>query len=86
MDQVRTMGIGFSPGDEYYDEPYFYVSLHPAPDATKHAPLPAAGHWHTHEFVAAIATAGRISTAGDQEAETAAFLAAAAEIGIKTLD
>ena len=85
VDQVRTMGIGFSPGDEYYDEPYFYVSLHPAPDTTKHAPLPAAGHWHTHEFVAAIATAGRISTAGDQEAETAAFLAAAAEIGIKTL-
>ena len=85
VDQVRTMGIGFSPGDEYYDEPYFYVSLHPASDATKHAPLPAAGHWHTHEFIAAIATASRISTAGDQEAETAAFLAAAAEIGIKTL-
>ena len=31
-DAVRTMGVGFSPGDEYYDEPYFYVGLHPAPD------------------------------------------------------
>ena len=29
---VRTMGVGFSPGDEYYDEPYFYVSIYPAPD------------------------------------------------------
>jgi len=82
-DHVRSMGTGFSPGDGYYDEPYFYVSLHPAPDATTRAPLPATGHWHTHEFIAAVATASRLIAAGDQEAETAAFLAAAAEIGIK---
>jgi len=84
-DHVRTMGMGFSPGDEYYDEPYFYVSLHPAPAAAKYLPLPATGHWHTHEFIAAIATASRIIATGDQEAETAAFLAAAVEIGIKAL-
>ena len=34
----RTIGTGFSPGDDYYDEPYFYVSLHPAPDATAPGP------------------------------------------------
>src|SRR5207249_2872693 len=25
----RGMGIGFSPGDEYCDEPYFYVTIYP---------------------------------------------------------
>src|SRR5215470_7450347 len=30
-DNTRTMGVGFSPGDEHYDEPYFYVSMYPAP-------------------------------------------------------
>ena len=26
------MGAGFSPGDPYYDEPYFYLSLYPRPE------------------------------------------------------
>ena len=25
----HTTGVGFAPGDDYYDEPYFYVSLYP---------------------------------------------------------
>jgi hypothetical protein len=73
----RSTGIGFEPGDDYYDEPYFYVSLYPAPDPTALPPLPAIGHWHTKDFAAAVAPAHRILAAKDQGAEIAAFLQAA---------
>src|SRR5262249_62389310 len=36
----RTTGVGFEPGDESYDEPYFYVSVYPAPDLAPLPPLP----------------------------------------------
>jgi hypothetical protein len=28
-DATGYVGVGLSPGDEYYDEPYFYVSVYP---------------------------------------------------------
>src|SRR5215472_17222155 len=31
-DTTGYIGAGLSPGDEYYDEPYFYVSVYPEPD------------------------------------------------------
>jgi hypothetical protein len=82
---TRMMGVGFSPGDEYYDEPYFYVSLYPAPDVAALPAFSMIGHWHEHEFAAAIATASRIAAANDQEAAAEAFLDAATGIAIKTL-
>jgi hypothetical protein len=84
-DDTRTMGTGFSPGDEYNDEPYFYVGIHPAPEVALLPTLPAAGHWHTHEFTAAIAPASRIIAAENPQGETEAFLDAATEIAIKML-
>jgi len=81
----RTTGIGFEPGDEHYDEPYFYVSLHPAPDLATLPPLPAVAHWHTKHFTAAIAPAHRILAVNDQGAEGAAFLPAAVEAAIAAL-
>jgi Family of unknown function (DUF5996) len=81
----RTTGIGFEPGDEHYDEPYFYVSLHPAPDMAALPPLPAIGHWHAKNFTAAIAPAHRILAVKDQGAEVAAFLQAAIEAAIVAL-
>jgi hypothetical protein len=81
----RTTGIGFEPGDAYYDEPYFYVSLHPAPDTAALPPLPAIGHWHAKNFTAAIAPAHRILAVKQQGAEVAAFLQAAVEAAIVAL-
>ena len=83
-DEVRTLGIGFSPGDEYYDEPYFYVSIHPAPDVAMLG-LPAIAHWHTDDFTAAVAPARRIVAAQDQKAQVESHLMAAAEAAIKVL-
>ncbi|MGH6842220.1 MAG: hypothetical protein ACREDV_09050, partial [Methylocella sp.] len=34
------VGAGLSPGDAYYDEPYFYVSVYPQPDSAALPSLP----------------------------------------------
>ena len=73
------MGVGFSPGDHYYDEPYFYVSLYPAPPATT-LPALSFGHWHSHDFTSGIATASRILDASDQGAAVGSFLRSATDI------
>ena len=40
-DQARTIGVGLSPGDSSYAEPYFYVTPWPAPDSATLPELPA---------------------------------------------
>ncbi len=78
-ERARSVNAGFSPGDEHYEEPYFYVSPYPYPHPTKLPPLPPTGHWHTRGFTAAIAPASRILAAADREAAAEAFLTAAVE-------
>ena len=82
---MPTMGAGFSPGDHYYDEPYFYVSLYPRPDSSPLPGLHALGHWHTQDFLAAVAQASRIMARKEREAETDAFLHSAADEIVKVL-
>jgi hypothetical protein len=81
----HTTGIGFAPGDNFYDEPYFYVSVYPHPDAATLPALPPVGHWHTQHFTAAVATARRILAERDQGAAVDAFLRAASDAAIATL-
>ncbi len=76
-DTAGYIGVGFSPGDEYYDEPYFYVSVYPEPDRAALPMLPAMGHWHTHDFTAGVKPAHKIlaaKEAKDMAAETDEFL------------
>jgi hypothetical protein len=73
----RSVNAGLSPGDHYYDEPYYYVSPWPYPDADKLPPVPEPGRWHTHEFTAAVAPASRILRAKNPQADTEQFLRAA---------
>jgi len=81
----RTSGIGFAPGDAYYDEPYFYVSVYPAPEIAALPALPTIGHWHTKQFTAAVATASRIHAAQDQSSAVQEFLRVAVDATIKAL-
>jgi hypothetical protein len=81
----RTMGLGLAPGDDFYDEPYFYVSLYPAPEVASLPQLPAIAHWHAKGFTAAVATAGRIVAARDQKGEVEAYLLFAGGVAIKAL-
>jgi hypothetical protein len=79
------VGAGLSPGDANYDEPYFYVSVYPKPDSASLPRLPKLGHWHTHEFMAAVAPAHRIVAANNQKAAAEEFLKAAVDVAIKIL-
>src|SRR6266404_659660 len=84
-DATRYVGAGLSPGDEYYDEPYVYVSVYPEPDPAALTSLPTLGHWHLRDFVAAVATAHKILAAKNPQAETDEFLRAAVDGAIKIL-
>src|SRR5262249_55544083 len=84
-DATRYVRAGLSPGDECYDEPYFYVSVYPEPDPAALPSLPTLGHWHLHDFMAAVATARKIVAAKNQQAETDDFLRAAVDGAIEVL-
>jgi len=83
--KARSVNAGLSPGDEYYDEPYFYVSPYPYPEASSLPPLPKLGHWHTRDFTAAVTSASDILGVKDPEADTGSFLRAAIAGAIKAL-
>ena len=85
VNSAQTMGIGFEPGDEYYDEPYFYVSMYPRLDPATLPALPSIGFWHSKDFLAAIAPSHLIVGSSNQKADIEAFLHAAAAAAIKAL-
>jgi hypothetical protein len=71
----RTTGAGLSPGDGYYDEPYFYANAYPQPAASALTDaVGGAGRWHTFEWIGAVLP-GSDLTYGDanQLTETRAF-------------
>jgi len=82
---AASVGCGLSPGDEHYDEPYFYVSIYPDPPPSRLPPCPAPGHWHTRDFMAAVATAQAITAAKNPSAEADGFLHDAVAIAVKLL-
>jgi hypothetical protein len=71
-EQSRTVGVGMAPGDEYYAEPYFYVTPWPYPDKETLRPLTGAGSWHTEGWIGAVLTGTEIVALGDDPFEQAA--------------
>jgi hypothetical protein len=57
LEGARAIGIGLSPGDDYYAQPYFYLSPTPRPNTGNLPSLPPGGRWHTKGFFGAVATA-----------------------------
>ena len=47
----KSVGIGFSPGDESIPEPYYYVLPYPKPSAEAKLSV---GYWHTKGFSACV--------------------------------
>jgi hypothetical protein len=72
----RTIGVGLEPGDRYYDEPYFYVTMtpQPSPARARSRPLWGSGTWHTNEWVGAVLCGSRLGSASSQERQTREFL------------
>jgi len=81
----RSMGLGFCPGDEYCDEPYFYTSMYPEPWIPALPLLPAMAHWHTYKFLAALAPAHKIVAADHQGAYVQTYMDAAVAAALKAL-
>jgi hypothetical protein len=81
-DLAKTIGIGLSPGDDGYVEPYWYVSPWPYPEPNALPSLESAGHWHTEGYTSAILT-GSDLVAGSPENQSErlhAFLDAAVDV------
>ena len=76
---ARSIGVGVSPGDGYYPQPYAYVSPYPAPKNPKLPALPPGGHWHKKDFFAAVATAEALLAERDPRAALVAVIDAAFE-------
>lgn len=82
-EETPGVGVGMSPGDRHYGEPYFYINPWPRPDNGSLPALPAPGHWHKEGFVGAVATASQILTLEDRESGLADFIDEAFAIGRK---
>jgi hypothetical protein len=53
-EHARSIGIGLSPGDGSYDEPYWYVNPWPRPPHDADRPTLPHGHWHTEGWQGAV--------------------------------
>jgi hypothetical protein len=69
-----SIGIGMSPGDDYYAQPYFYVSPWPRPPVSALPDPPAPGHWHTKDFVAAVVAGDALLACKDRRAAAREFI------------
>jgi hypothetical protein len=82
---ARSIGIGLSPGDEYYAQPYFYLSPHPKPDTNDLPQLPPGGRWHARNFFGAVAIATDILALPEPRAGLIKIVDAAFEESLKRL-
>ena len=73
-EKARSIGFGLSPGDDSYDEPYFYLNPWPFPEAVDLPALEGNALWHTDGWVGAILPAHRI--ASEETAEQASQVSA----------
>jgi len=80
-ESARSIGVGASPGDEFYSQPYVYVSPWPRFDAAGLPELPQLGHWRTEGFFGAVATAEDILSMAERARALRTFIQAAFEIG-----
>jgi hypothetical protein len=82
---ARAIGIGMSPGDDGYVEPYVYINPWPHLAPQDLPELPPPGHWHIEGFVGAVATATEILTLDNHRDGLIAFIAGATEAGRRNL-
>ncbi|MCH9688141.1 MAG: hypothetical protein K0V04_42310 [Deltaproteobacteria bacterium] len=52
-ESMRSVGVGLSPGDGAYDQPYVYVTPWPYPEGPLPS-LPGGGTWHTEGWTGAV--------------------------------
>ena len=82
---ARSIGIGVSPGDDYYAQPYLYLSPYPKPDTNDLPQLPPGGRWHTRDFFGAVATGTDILALPEPRAGLVKIVDAAFEESLRRL-
>lgn len=73
-EEAQTIGVGHSPGDQAYPEPYWYVTPWPYPSVAELPQLAGEGFWHRQGFVGAILTGSRLIPGDEQENQVKSFL------------
>jgi len=73
-----SVGVGVSPGDEYYPQPYVYVSPSARFEGSPTPPRP--GHWHSDGFFGIVATGEEILALKDRGRDLLAFAVAAFDL------
>jgi hypothetical protein len=63
---VRSIGVGMSPGDEHFDEPYWYVTPWPAPKDPELPPI-GEGTWQREGFFGAVLPMSKLAPGGDAQ-------------------
>ena len=71
-EEARSVGVGFSPGDGSYDQPYFYVTPWPYPETANLPPLAKGAEWHRSGWTGAVLTAERLLSVQPAEQEQTA--------------
>jgi hypothetical protein len=72
----RAIDVGLEPGDNYYDEPYFYITMSPQPNASqaRSRPLWGRGSWHTQGWVGAVLPGTKLGAASAQAEQVREFI------------
>lgn len=71
-ESMTSVGLGLSPGDSGYAEPYYYATPWPYPDEKDLKEPPPFGEWHTLGWIGAVLTSTAIIAEGDGEAQATA--------------
>jgi hypothetical protein len=66
---ARSVGVGMTPGDESYAQPYFYVTPWPYPDAADLMTLAEPAFWHEDGWVGAVIEGSALLETKDAEAQ-----------------
>jgi len=63
----QQMNFGFTFGDEFITEAYFYVTAYPLPEAFNHIQMPGGTDWCTEGFTGAVARYRTLRESEDPE-------------------
>ncbi len=66
-----SVGLGLSPGDQTYPEPYWYLTAWPTPQHPTLPPLAGKGRWHTDGWIGAVLLGTDVVLAGRGPAQAA---------------
>jgi hypothetical protein len=86
-EEARSIGIGFTPGDGGYTEPYFYITPWPYPDLQKITlPTLSAGNWHSEGWVGGVLKASEICSHHNQSESVGDFMKSGITASAEILD